>query len=288
MPRLSRSTGLPRRALPRSLAAAALLVLAPVEASAHFVLQEPASWRDQDALGSPQKTGPCGDEGTAATTGAVTAYRQGDTVTITIDETITHPGHYRVVLAVNDRGELPAPPAVTPDDVSACGSAEIQDPPVFPVLADGLLVHEAAFDGPQTVTVTLPDDVTCEKCTLQVIEFMSDHAAPCFYYHCADISIGDGAPGAGGAGGQPGGGTGGGGTGGSGPGGTGGSSAGGAGGAGGGAGGSQAGASGNPADDSSSDDGCAAAAPRAAPPGLAALGGLLAAAALLRRRSARP
>jgi hypothetical protein len=44
------------------------------------------------------------------------------------------------------------------------------------------------------VHVTLPSNVTCEKCTLQVIEFMSDHPlnnpGGCFYHHCADIAIG--------------------------------------------------------------------------------------------------
>ncbi|MBV1857064.1 MAG: SYNERG-CTERM sorting domain-containing protein, partial [Nannocystaceae bacterium] len=37
--------------------------------------------------------------------------------------------------------------------------------------------------------VTLPDDVACDNCTLQVVQYMSSHGAPCFYYHCATISI---------------------------------------------------------------------------------------------------
>jgi hypothetical protein len=52
-----------------------------------------------------------------------------------------------------------------------------------------MLPHTVEFDGPRTFTVTLPDDVTCTKCTLQVIEYMSKHSMPCFYYHCADIAI---------------------------------------------------------------------------------------------------
>jgi hypothetical protein len=43
------------------------------------------------------------------------------------------------------------------------------------------------------VQVTLPPNVTCDHCTLQVIQFMSDHGlnnpGGCFYHHCADISI---------------------------------------------------------------------------------------------------
>jgi len=142
----------------------------------------------QDDFGSPQKTGPCGDEGTAATTGVVTPFSPGETITITLDETIFHGGHYRVALAVNDRSELPAPPPVTPGDTD-CGSAPIMMPPVFPVLVDGALEHTVPFSGTQSFEVTLPTDVTCTRCTLQVLEFMTDHSAPCFYHHCADISI---------------------------------------------------------------------------------------------------
>ena len=93
------------------------------------------------------------------------------------------------LLAVNDRSELPAAPQVTPKAGDPCGSAAIQSPPAFPILVDNALPHTRAFGAPQTFMVTLPTDVTCTKCTLQVLEFMSSHGAPCFYHHCADISI---------------------------------------------------------------------------------------------------
>src|SRR6185436_19691353 len=134
------------------------------------------------------KLGPCGDEGSAPASGIVTPFAPGETITITLDETIFHPGHYRVALAVADRSELPPEPPVTPGD-TACGSAPLMDPPVFPVLADGALLHTEPFTTSQTIQVTLPSDVTCTHCTLQVLEFMTDHPAPCFYHHCADISI---------------------------------------------------------------------------------------------------
>jgi len=60
------------------------------------------------------------------------------------------------------------------------------------VLVDGALEHTEAFQGTQIIQVTLPSDVTCTRCTLQVLEFMTSHGAPCFYHHCADISIGMG------------------------------------------------------------------------------------------------
>jgi hypothetical protein len=158
-------------------------------AYAHFTLVTPESWMSQGAFGDPQKLGPCGNEGGGTATGTVTEFRPGDAIEVTIDEKIFHPGHYRVALAVDDRSELPPPPVVTAVDRDPCGSTEIQDPPIFPVLADNMLPHTEPFDGPQTFTVTLPSDVTCTRCTLQVIEYMSQHGQPCFYYHCADIAI---------------------------------------------------------------------------------------------------
>ncbi len=170
------------------LLGAVSLALAPTAASAHFFLEEPENWREQGTLGDPQKTGPCGDEGSAAETGAVTAYQSGQTITIRFRETIFHPGHFRIALATSDRSELPPPPPVT-EGRTDCGSVPIMDPPVFPVLADGVLPHTSPLTGEQTIEVTLPDDVTCDHCTLQITQWMSEHGAPCFYYHCADLSI---------------------------------------------------------------------------------------------------
>ncbi len=155
---------------------------------AHFRLVSPEAATVQNAVGDPQKAPPCG--GGTDFTGAVTAFRPGETITITIDETVFHPGHYRVVLAVDDPSELPDAPPVTPVGNDACGSTVIDDPPVFPVLADGVLIHDAPFDGEQSFEVTLPDDIACDRCTLQVIEYMSNHPAPCYYYHCATVAIG--------------------------------------------------------------------------------------------------
>ncbi len=166
----------------------------PGTADAHFVLEDPPSWHSQDAGGSPQKLGPCGNEPGGTDTGTVTAFQTGSTITVTIHETVFHPGHYRVALALHDRSELPPEPPVTPGD-TACGTVPIQDPPVFPVLADGMLVHTAPFSGAQSFQVPLPAGMTCDHCTLQIIEFMSEHAlnnpGGCFYHHCADISIQD-------------------------------------------------------------------------------------------------
>jgi len=185
-------------AFPRAAFAAvvclALLTARPAEA--HFVLDAPASYWSQDAYGDPEKAPPCGADGSGKPSGIITPFHPGDTVTITITEAIFHPGHYRVALGLTGPADLPAEPAITPQ--TTCVNAAIEATPSFPVLADGQLLHTAPFDGGQSFAVKLPANVTCAKCTLQVIEFMSAHPlnvpGGCFYHHCADISIlpGDG------------------------------------------------------------------------------------------------
>jgi hypothetical protein len=183
------------RRLAVSLGAFTLLAVLAPRSEAHFILQAPASWMPQDSEGVPEKLGPCGDEDddAMAPTGIVTAYKVGDTITITVNEVIFHPGHYRISLGNPSRSDLPAEPPVTAG-ATPCGTVPIEDPPVFPVLADNVFAHTTPFTSPQTTTVTLPPGVSCTQCTLQVIEFMSDHGlnipGGCFYHHCANISIG--------------------------------------------------------------------------------------------------
>lgn len=158
-----------------------------VPSRAHFRLDAPAATNEQGAVRAVHDA-PCGDEG-AVKTGALTPFTAGETIDVTITETITHPGHYRVAIATGSASELPPDPVVTPGNGNLCGTAEIQDPPIFPVLADGALAHTSQFAGPQTLQVKLPDDLVCERCTLQVIEFIGNHSAPCFHHHCAEIQV---------------------------------------------------------------------------------------------------
>lgn len=191
--------------LARVLAAAALgscAWLSVADAQAHITLTNPPSWVVENATGDPQKTGPCGGNGT--TTGVVTDYQAGETITVRWRETIPHPGHFRISLAENRRDFVD--PVVTSDGNQISISAEIMDPPVAPVLKDNVSPR-ASVSGAGTEfseEITLPDE-PCEKCTLQVIQFMAEHAPGYFYYHCADIRIlaadgaGSGGSGAGGS-----------------------------------------------------------------------------------------
>ena len=185
---------MPRR-LMILLAVLTLAVLFLAEpAQAHFNLESPLVYSTQGSLGDPQKTAPCGPSGTAFTpTNDVTAVKTGSTITVTISETIFHPGHYRVALAQTE-ADLPPDPVVTASGGDPCGSTTIDQNPALPVLLDGQLVHTAKFSGPQSFQVPLPAGMTCDNCVLQVIQYMSSHPQPCFYHHCATITIADDAP----------------------------------------------------------------------------------------------
>src|ERR1700735_3237435 len=165
--------------------------------SAHFRLIEPASWLQESPLGDPQKMAPCG--GTSADpgkpTGAVTNVQGGEKLHIKLQETVYHPGFYRVALAVNSRDELPKDPEAKTEP-TANGprsiSAAIQYPPTPPVLADGLFMHVAKFASEVETDVDIPN-INCSKCTLQIVEFMASHGlnkdGDFTYHHCAVLQI---------------------------------------------------------------------------------------------------
>ena len=186
------------RSLVRSaLVLAVLSAVLPAVTHAHFKLVEPASWLIEDDRGDPQKAGPCGGTNTdyGKPSYAVTQATGGSRLHIKVLETIYHPGHYRVALAVNSPAELPVDPKATTMDSDRgprSVSAEIQNPVQMPVLADGLFVHTAKVDGPLETDVTLPN-ISCRRCTLQIIQFMAEHGVNnpgmFSYHHCAAVQI---------------------------------------------------------------------------------------------------
>jgi hypothetical protein len=190
----------PRSRRLRGLAAAAALSAAYwiAPASAHFVLESPAASLEQNAIGDPQKLGPCGgtaqDAGTP--TGAVTELAGGSTLHLKLRETVYHPGHYRVALA-RTAAQLPDDPETTTREgprgpISA--SAAIAADPAPPVLADGLFVHTER-PAPGTfweADLTVPN-VDCEGCVVQVIQWMAEHPGVAeggfSYHHCATVNV---------------------------------------------------------------------------------------------------
>jgi len=174
-----------------------VVLLGASSAQAHFKLQQPQDWLQTDATGNPlgaggtQKLNPCG-AGTAS--GLVTKVASGSKLHIKLTETIGHPGHYRVSLIKKlapISSELPEPIPVLSGGGTNCASAPIQTTPVAPVIADGLFVHAAGVtDQVYEGDVDMPKDTGTY--TLQVLEFMSSHAPPCFYHHCAVLELVDG------------------------------------------------------------------------------------------------
>lgn len=179
--------------------------LAPQYVSAHFKLLAPDSAIVENDLGDPQKMGPCGGVSASAKgpanpgtpTNAVTKVTGGQKLHIQVKETVYHPGHYRIALAVNSRAELPADPeAVTRDTEKGpwSVSAPIMNPVKPPILVDGLWAHNTreAAANPWETDITLPN-INCAKCTLQIIQFMAEHGrnkdGDFSYHHCADLQI---------------------------------------------------------------------------------------------------
>jgi hypothetical protein len=186
------------------LSAAIAVASASSVADAHFVLLEPAASLMQNQLGDPQKIAPCGGvsanpgRGTPANPGvptnAVTRVKGGATLHLKIQETIFHPGHYRVAVA-RSMAALPPDPVVTTRDSERgpwSTSAVIQNPPVAPVLADGLFVHTEKPAGLLEADVTIPN-IDCPDCVLQVIQFMAEHGRNAdgdfSYHHCSTLQI---------------------------------------------------------------------------------------------------
>jgi hypothetical protein len=168
-------------------------------AAAHFQLIEPISWIVENDRGDPQKAGPCGGSNTdwGKESFVINKATGGGMLHLKLKETVYHPGHFRVALAVNSPTELPPDPETTTREgergpVSV--SAVIQNPPQIPVLADGLFQHSERPATQQTFEgdIQLPN-INCDHCTLQVVQWMAEHAfnnpGGYTYHHCAVLNI---------------------------------------------------------------------------------------------------
>lgn len=173
------------------------LLLGSASARAHFKLQQPADWLQTDQNGDPlstasaagtQKSNPCGQ---GMPSGAITRVPAGSVLHVKLTETIPHGGHYRIALLpkLNPTNSDIPEPAVTLN-AGQCGTAAIQSPVVAPILADNLFPHTQAEATPGKVwetDVQLPNQTG--SATLQILEFMTPHAPPCFYHHCAQLEL---------------------------------------------------------------------------------------------------
>jgi hypothetical protein len=157
-------------------------------AEAHFSLMmpPPADSASDGGKGAP----PCGP---TQASGVVTAVQGGHLLTVSLNETVLHPGHYRIALSINSRSELPPDPVAVTDAGGNSISAPFENPAVFPVLADDVFDHTNGAPPIAFSTQVMLPNVTCSKCTLQVIEFMAKHGpnpgGGFYYHHCADLAI---------------------------------------------------------------------------------------------------
>ncbi len=153
----------------------AFAMLSPVEARAHLGLDVPTSRYGPDTL----KTGPCGVAGGERTTN-VTYFEPGETIEVRWDEYVDHPGHYRI--AFDDDG--------VDDFVDPATMMELDSNDA--VLLDGI-TDKGQGERDYVATVTLPE-LSCDNCTLQVIQVMYDKAPYTtpgndIYYQCADLVL---------------------------------------------------------------------------------------------------
>lgn len=160
------------RLLTGTLVAAALALLA-ADAGAHIDMTYPVA-REMN-----QKAGPCGVAGSVRGDN-ITVLDPGATITVTWNETIAHPGWFRI--SFDDNGDDGFINPATIDDVNNSPTVlfdEIANP-------DGL--------GSYSQEVTLPN-MECDNCTLQLMQVMLDKQPEIwgdneFYYRCADLVLG--------------------------------------------------------------------------------------------------
>ena len=109
------------------------------------------------------KTGPCGSDPRSQNPPVFTP---GQQITVEWEETINHPGYYRIAFS----------PA---DDLGFDGNV------LYQVDDD-----QDGSDVPHqySASITLPD-VECDNCSLQLIQYMTERDPPSLYYSCADISL---------------------------------------------------------------------------------------------------
>src|SRR5690348_18416788 len=93
-------------------------------AQAHFnlIMPPPADTATDGGKGAP----PCGP---TSASNKVTPATGGMTIPLKVDETLQHPGWYRVALSINSRSELPPDPKVTTNSIGNSTGPEVHDPP---------------------------------------------------------------------------------------------------------------------------------------------------------------
>ncbi|MDX2021223.1 MAG: SCE4755 family polysaccharide monooxygenase-like protein [Deltaproteobacteria bacterium] len=154
------------------------------------------------------KTSPCGPAARSAA--RVSTFKPGEMVTVEWDETVPHPGYFRILF--DDDGQNFAKPTpasfklfhdyyngqrnnTTVDKLPKAMTGTVKEGDTW-TLADYWNQHPSGAMKSYSIKVTLPN-VTCNNCTLQVVQSMFENGRTydsAYYYHCADLILkGDGA-----------------------------------------------------------------------------------------------
>lgn len=154
--------------------ASLILAASSATADAHFTLTYPHARYSNSSEG--MWYGVCGRD---PETGRdhVTILHSGSTITLTLIQTIFHPGYFRVSFDSDGEDDFPPHPA-------AYGMVE--DSPAI------LMNNIPAVTASLSVDITLPN-IECDNCTLQVLNVLADKPPfgtfDDFHHQCADLVL---------------------------------------------------------------------------------------------------
>ncbi|HEX7671901.1 MAG TPA: SCE4755 family polysaccharide monooxygenase-like protein [Polyangiaceae bacterium] len=153
-------------------------------AGAHISLEQGGTQKSRDGDAN-LKEGPCGKAGSTRGTNIYT-YAPGETVEVKIMETVPHPSYFRIAFDKDGDDGFIEPKSIKPIDparpcpfnaADKCGTTDADNDFYNSpeVLMDNLDPHLSnnKFGNPYSWQVTMPN-VTCDNCTLQVIQVMED------------------------------------------------------------------------------------------------------------------
>lgn len=143
------------------------------QAVAHAMLKPGGALEPRNSR-SDLKTGPCG--GVAVDENKRTTVAAGQSINLEWEETVNHPGYFRLILIAGDGTQLTSvQPIVVMDRYDDTQNGQV-------IAADSSTWHHFS------TTVTVPD-VSCEKCAFEFVQVMTDRNPPTNYHSCADVRI---------------------------------------------------------------------------------------------------
>lgn len=140
--------------------------------SGHFRISDNQLIKPRSAADN-LKVGPCGNAAPKTDPNDIPTLFAGDTVTISWEETINHPGWYRI--AFSPDGQNGFDDNVIADNITDTQNGQVNrnDPTTY---------HRYSR------SFTVPD-TECSQCAIQMIQVMTDRNPPTNYYSCADVRI---------------------------------------------------------------------------------------------------